>query len=175
MENDEIYIDGFYSEEFPKLAAILKQNLCAISDQKNIVSAEEYINVFLEYFERYSAYSFFKEYNICRESMSISIASDNSGIYFERNFEIENTSDEYQIIFHLYFDKSDEIVFVDGFPKRYSVNIERDEKGCVFLNWTDEIVSFSNFKDTFFRDEQLNKILKLYPKSIELSLNVDNV
>ncbi len=175
MGNNEIYIEGFYSEEFPRLAAILKQNLCTLLDQKNIVSAEEYINVFLEYFERYSAYSFFKEYNICNESMSISIASDNSGIYFERNFEIENVSDEYQIIFDLYIDKSDEIVFVDGFPKSYSVNIERDEKGCIFLNWTDEIVSFSNFKDSFFRDEQLNKILKLYPKSIELSLNVDNI
>ncbi len=175
MGNNEIYIEGFYSEEFPKFVKILEQKLSTLLDQKETVSAEEYISVFLEYFENYSAYSFFKEYNICNEAMSISIASDNSGIYFERNFEIENISDEYQIIFHLYFDKSDEIVFVDGFPKSYSVNIERDEKGCVFLNWTDEIVSFSIFKDTFFRDEQLNKILKLYPKSIELSLNVDNV
>lgn len=173
MVNNEIYIEGFYEEEFPKLSAILKQNLCTLLEQKKIVRAEEYINVFLDYFENYSAYSFFKEYNICHESMRISISSDNSGIFFERNFEIENTSDEYQIIFDLYFDKSDEIAFVDGFQESFSVNIERDENGCNFLNWTDEIISFSNFKDSFFRDEQPNKILKLYPKSIELSLNVD--
>ena len=175
MGKNEIYIEGFYSEEFPKFVKILEQKLSTLLDQKETVSAEEYISVFLEYFENYSAYSFFKEYNICNESMSISIASDNSGIYFERNFEIENVSDEYQIIFDLYFDKSDEIVFDDGFQKSYSVNIERDEKGSDFLNWTDEIISFSNFKDSFFRDEQLNKILKLYPKSIELRLNVDNI
>lgn len=175
MGKNEIYIEGFYSEEFPKFVKILEQKLSTLLDQKETVSAEEYISVFLEYFENYSAYSFFKEYNICNEAISISIASDNSGIYFERNFEIENVSDEYQIIFDLYFDKSDEIVFDDGFQKSYSVNIERDEKGSDFLNWTDEIISFSNFKDSFFRDEQLNKILKLYPKSIELRLNVDNI
>lgn len=175
MVNNEMYIEGFYEEEFPKLSAILKQNLCTLLEQKQLVCAEDYIIVYLEYFKNYNAYSFFKEYNICNESMSISIASDNSGIYFERNFEIENVLDEYQISFDLYFDKSDEIVFVDGFPKSYSVNIERDEKGYIFLNWTDAIISFSNFKDSFFRDEQLNKILKLYPKSIELSLNIDNI
>ena len=64
MENIEIYIEGFYSEEFPKFVKILKQKLSTLLDQKETVSAEEYISVFLEYFENYSAYSFFKEYNI---------------------------------------------------------------------------------------------------------------
>ena len=52
MGKNDIYIEGFYSEEFPKFVKILEQKLSTLLDQKETVSAEEYISVFLEYFEK---------------------------------------------------------------------------------------------------------------------------
>lgn len=159
----------FYFDWLPKFTYILKELLKEKLKIKDSLTIEDNIKTFFEFFEKNSAYNFFKNHEITSDQMYIAVCLNNfeSKIYLQRNLRLEGYDEEYQIQFELPLDLPP---FEDKIYDTFE--IKRDYNGD-FSNSQEGYFYFEDYQEKILHSNQLIKLLQLYPKSIRISLHSD--
>ncbi|WP_428232312.1 hypothetical protein [Flavobacterium sp.] len=159
----------FYSKRLPEMATILKEKLVKESNKNQLLTVKDYLNSFFEFYEENNAFIYFKDDDIKKDNIIISIFINHVSkeVTFSRKIGIEDCDEEFQINYQLFLDlpsAKNNIV--------YSFEIERDrfddfsnsERGYLYL---------SDFKEIILSSEEIMSIVNAIPQRSNMILNAD--
>lgn len=159
----------FYFDRLPKFVTILKKSLTEQLDKNNNLAIVDYINIFFEFYHMNNAFDYFEMFNPESDKMyiSISLTSNESKVYIERDITIEGLDEEFQIQFELMIDLQ-----ATENKRRAHFEVERNHFG-VFSNWEEGDLFFKDFQEKVLLSNLLLKLLNLNPKTIRIGINSD--
>ncbi len=161
--------DSFYFNGLPKFADILKLNLKEALNKTDSLTVMDHINIFFDFFEKYEAQEFLKEFNVTGDEIytAVYFHQNNNRIYLERDLTTEDYDEEFQIQFELILN----ISFVE---ERVSevYEVKRDGNGK-FSNWEIGTINFEEYKAMVYSSKELIYVRDLYPIGIRIGLNAD--
>jgi hypothetical protein len=189
----ETYSDYWYSNELPKLLDKLKVNLTKYN--KKILTYEDYLNVILEFYEKYNGFKYFEKDLVESDQLCISanFKFGLSELSFMRTFCLNSDFDDefvhesYQINLILYlnikythesFEESFQIERDKENNLSYKINSywqSSDNKGEEINNFENfsGLTNISAFRQKIINNKNVNKYLVSKPDFMCLYLNAD--
>jgi hypothetical protein len=159
----------FYRNRFPKLANLLKEKLAKESNINHSLDVKEYLVYFLEFYEENNAFTFFKNDNITKDIMIVSIFINklNKEVSFRREIHIEDCDEEFQINFQLLLDLPtimNDIIYFFEIERDMFDDFRNTELGSFYL---------SDFENMILSSQEMEKIANNIPVSHSIDLNAD--
>ncbi|WP_281235075.1 hypothetical protein [Flavobacterium gelatinilyticum] len=162
-------LNYFYGRRLPKFADIFRDKVQKKLEAGHLLMVKNYLKIFLDFFEENNAFTCFKDFNIIRDSITVSafINNYNNKISFERQICIEDCDEEYQIRCELIFDISP---LKDVY---YYFDIERDQLND-FFNTDLGYLYMSDFEKIILESEEMKQFADNIPKDFSIVLNADH-